>query len=391
MPITASIPPSSEHFDDVEFAEHRFRLLPTGAIAIDAVAKQIETAQRTLALEMYIFRADATGARIREALTAAQRRGVQVMLLIDHFGSSELTRHHFDELRAAGAQIRFFNPARILRVAFRNHRKLCVSDGQSAIVGGFNIGDEYVGDGVSAGWRDLGLELTGPLVAELQRSFERMFAAARMSRTAFTFISRGRYRQAPPLDRPAVLTAGPGFGGALMRRALYLDLLKSKRVSVIAAYFAPTWLMRYRLSKAAKQGCVQLILAGKSDVPILRLAAQHLYSRLLRDGVFIAEYQPQVLHSKLFVIDDVVFIGSCNLDVRSLRLNFELLVRIPCAELARQARQIFAEDLKHSVQVASQDWKTKRSWWKRLERRVAYWMVMRLDPFLARRRLKSLR
>ncbi|HTE43293.1 MAG TPA: phospholipase D-like domain-containing protein [Steroidobacteraceae bacterium] len=386
-----SLSPSSAALESVSFGEHQFQFLPTGASALDTLISRIDAAQRSICLEMYIFRADATGDRVRAALLSARQRGLPVFMVLDHFGSGDLPRHHFDELQKAGAHIRFFNPSRVLRVAFRNHRKLCVIDDRIAIVGGFNVGDEYAGDGVHAGWRDLGLEISGPLIVELQRSFYRMFSAARMDRKAFTFISRGRYRHAPSLDRPALLTAGPGFGGALMRRALYRDLLGSRRVSVVAAYFAPTWTMRRRLSKAAKQGSVQLILAGKSDVQILRMAAQHLYSRLLRDGVRIAEFQPQILHTKLFVIDDVVYVGSCNLDVRSLRLNFELLVRIPCPALAEQARVLFAADLKQSIQVASEEWTSKTGRWEKMKRRVAYWMVMRLDPFLARRRLKSLR
>jgi len=130
---------------------------------------------------------------------------------------------------------------------------------------------------------------------------------------------------------------------------------------------------------------------GETDVPILRLAAQHLYARFLKDGALIYEYQPQILHAKLFAIDAAVYVGSCNLDVRSLRLNFELLVRLPVPALAAQARQLVAADVLRSELITPRAWHQKDHWWKRVRRQIAYWLVTRVDPFLARRRLRTLR
>jgi cardiolipin synthase A/B len=310
---------------------------------------------------------------------------------LDDFGSAELPDDFFAELIESGAQLRSFNPSRVLRVAFRNHRKLVISDDRAAIVGGFNIGDEYAGDGVESGWRDLGMQIDGPLVRQLILSFARMFVAARMDYAALVEFSRHSRPDPPYLDRPSVLTSGPRFGGALLRRSFYADLDGAKSVDIIAAYFAPTWAMRRRLSKAAQNGRIRLVLPSKSDVSILRLAAQHLYSRLLRQGVKIYEYRPQILHAKLIVIDDAVYIGSCNLDVRSLRLNYELLLRIPDSALALQARQLIETDISHSAEVVPEVWRQNTRWWHNAERQLAYWLVNRLDPFLARRRLRGAR
>jgi cardiolipin synthase len=375
----------------VSIADHRFQLLVNGGAAIAAVESLINSARHSVCLEMYIYKGDATGARIRAALLAAVQRRVRVRILLDDFGSAELPKDFFSELVVRGADLRFFNPSRVLRVAFRNHRKLVVADDRQAIVGGFNIGDEYAGDGVDKGWRDLGMQVTGPIVLELEASFDRMFIAAQMNHSAFSLFARRRQAAVLSNDSPELLTSGPGFGGASLRRSLYRDLLSACSVDIMTAYFAPTWMLRRRLARAAQRGRVQLILPAKTDVSLLRLAGQHLYSRLLREGAHVFEYQPQILHAKLLILDEVLYIGSCNLDVRSLRLNFEVLVRVPDAKIVQQARELFAADTVRSKVVVLEDWEQSSTWWRRFERQVAFWLVTRLDPLLARRRLRTLR
>ena len=136
---------------------------------------------------------------------------------------------------------------------------------------------------------------------------------------------------------------------------------------------------------------MQLILPGKSDVPLSQLASQRLYHTLLRSGIEIYEYQPQILHTKLFIIDHVVYAGSANLDPRSLSINYELLVRVPNERLAYEAQAIFAEDLSHCRKIDAAVWRTSRSIWRKLKERWAYFIIARVDPYLARRQLRTLR
>jgi cardiolipin synthase len=374
-----------------QVADPQFQFLPTGAAALDALETLIKQARKSLCLEMYIYKADEAGARIRAALLAACQRHVFVRVLLDDFGSAELPQDYFSELLELGAQLRTFNPSPLLRLAFRNHRKLAVADHEVAIVGGFNIGNEYAGDGVNEGWRDLGCKVGSVLARRLSVSFDRMFMAARMDTDGLMMFMRGLRLERPPLDRPALLTSGPAFGGASMRQILYADLERAKRVDIIAAYFAPTWGLRRRLLRAANRGVVRLVLPGKSDVPVLRLAGQHLYMRLLRGGVQIFEYQPQVLHAKLLVIDDIVYVGSCNLDTRSLRINFELLIRIPDSAIAAQARQLVEADIARSASIDLGEWHKSSSWWRKVTRNFAFWLAIRFDMILVRRRLRSTR
>jgi cardiolipin synthase len=135
---------------------------------------------------------------------------------------------------------------------------------------------------------------------------------------------------------------------------------------------------------------VQLLLAGKSDVQLSLLAAQSLYRRFLKTGVEIYEYQPQILHAKLIIIDDVAYVGSANLDHRSLNLNYELMIRFDDREVAAQARELFHRNLANCRPITWDAWSKSRSLWSRLKQRWAYFFLARIDPFIARRQWRQL-
>jgi len=129
---------------------------------------------------------------------------------------------------------------------------------------------------------------------------------------------------------------------------------------------------------------VQLILAGKSDVRLSQLAGQSLYRRLLHHGVEIYEYQPQILHAKLLLIDGAVYAGSSNLDQRSLHINYELMVRFENPSLVEGANAVFEENLQHSRRIEPESWRTSRTLWEKVKSRSAYWLLTRMDPLIAR-------
>ena len=133
-----------------------------------------------------------------------------------------------------------------------------------------------------------------------------------------------------------------------------------------------------------------MLLAGKSDVRLMQLASRSLYRRLVQKGIELWEYQPQVLHAKLIVADDIVFVGSSNLDPRSLRINFEIMLRIQNAALAATARQQFESDLaQRAIPITCDGLQQGRSWWERLKQHLAYWLFARLDPELAGLKLQA--
>jgi cardiolipin synthase len=319
--------------------------LRTGDEVFPAMLAAIDAARSSVCLEMYIFAPGPLGEQFRQALVRAQRRGARVRVLIDAFGSMGLPDHFWEPLRAAGGEARWFNPAALMRFSFRNHRKLLVCDGQVAFVGGFNIAHEYQGDGVRSGWRDLGLKLEGPPAAQLASSFDEMFARAEFRHKRFTRLRRFPVKQSSIWPPEQIFFSEPGRRRNPIKLALHGDLAHAREVRIMVAYFLPTRQLRHDLRRIARRGGrVQLILPGESDVPLSQLATQSLYRRFLKDGVEIYEYQPQILHAKLMVVDDVVYAGSSNLDPRSLRINYEMMIRFQNRAMADAAGLRFGGD-----------------------------------------------
>ena len=366
------------------------RLLIAGREVYGAMHAAIESAARSVQLETYIWKPGRVADQFLLLLEAAARRGVSVALLLDAFGSDGLPPEHFKSLLAAGARVSWFNPARVLRYSFRNHRKLLVVDNELAVVGGLNVADEYDGDGISVGWRDFAVELRGDVVAELAASFTLMWQLARYTPRSLRRFARACRRSPNSSAATRLLVCGPGTRMRVMRQELRADLRRANDVGVYAAYLVPPIRMRRALRAAARRGAVRMITAAKSDLALVQWAAQRVYGFWLRSGVQLFEYLPQVMHGKLIVIDDIVYIGSANLDVRSLRINYELLVRIESASLAAQVRATMDADMLRSKQLHRSSWRASRYWWHILRSWWAYLLLVRLDPYLQRRKLRRL-
>ncbi len=361
-----------------------FKWLHTGVEAFSAMLAAIRSAIRTIRFETYIYVPDTVGEEVRAALLEACYRGVRVHVLIDALGSFNLPRTFWDPFVKAGGEFAFFNPLSQSRWSYRDHRKVLICDEVVAFIGGFNVADHYRGDGVTHGWRDLGLQVTGTLVKQLAESFDTFFCRAADKPRRFQRLRRGMNRIREGTNWKLILS-GPGLRHGEFKRSLAKDLKSARSVQFICAYFLPTWRLRKSLMHVARRGGeAQLILAGKSDVLISQLASHRLYGRLLRAGVQIYEYQPQILHSKLFIVDDQVYVGSANLDTRSLWINYELVLRVKDPSLANQARAIFQTDLKHSRRIDPGTWRKSRSFWTKLKENWAYFVLARLDPYMAR-------
>jgi cardiolipin synthase A/B len=362
-----------------------YNWLCTGDDIFPAMLKAIDSAATSICLETYTFSAGSLGERFREALIRAHRRGVRVRVLIDGLGSVGLATDFWNPLRNLGVDIRVFNPVALHRMSIRNHRKLLVCDERVAFVGGFNIAQEYEGDGVKCGWCDVGLKIIGPLANQLAASFEEMFARAEFRHKRFMRLRRFDAKRSVTWPKEQILFSGPGRGRSPIKRALMKDLSHAREVKIMMAYFLPTWRLRRALMQVVRHGGrVQLILAGKSDVMVSQLAGRSLYRRFLKGGVEIHEYQPQVLHAKLIIVDDVAYVGSSNLDQRSLQINYELMIRFHSKTIAGQAREVFSKNLTNSVSITREEWHRTRTFWRRLKQRWAYFLLVRIDPFIAR-------
>ena len=364
--------------------------LCTGKEFFEAMLGTIEAAQESVCLETYIYTSDALGIRFREALVRARQRGARVRVLIDALGSYGLPGTFWQTLSSVGGEVRWFNPIAINRMGIRNHRKLMVVDNRVALIGGFNIASESEGDGVTSGWCDLGLKLSGPLVVHLAGTFEEMFERAAFRQRQFVRFRRSHAKKEVLTPHERLLLSGPGRGRSPIKASLQNDLAQARSVQIMVGYFLPTWQLRRQLLNVARRADVQLILAGKSDVAVALLAARSLYRRLLKGRIQVYEYQPQVLHAKLFIIDEAVYVGSANLDQRSLNINYELMVRLELPAVAAKAREIFRNALEHCRLITLADWQASRSWWTRIKQQWAYWLLVRIDPYIARRQWRQL-
>jgi len=362
-----------------------------GSAAYTCMWRLLRQARTAVELETYIYEAGAVGDRFLAELTCAARRGVRVRVLVDAYGSDTLPQGYFAPLLAAGGELRWFNPKRLLRVSFRNHRKLLRADGE-AVIGGLNIADAYDGDGLEAGWRDFAVRVDGPVVDTLAESFARMWNLSAFGRRELRGFWRTSRRPAVGAQgQPELLLSGPGCPTAELRRRLLFDIRAARRMQAWAAYFLPSRRIGAAIRDAARRGEVDIMLGERSDVPVSRWASERLFTRFLRARLRIHCYRPQIVHAKAMVLDDVVYVGSSNLDVRSLLINYELLLRLPSAALAARLRAEFEADRRHADTLDPVRWRRGRRWWQSLRSYLAYQLVARLDPYLATRSLRSLR
>jgi cardiolipin synthase len=364
-------------------ADVEYEWLETGGEMLNRMLKAMAEARQSIRLEMYIVHAGATADQFREALIAACRRGVRVQVLVDAVGSMVLPASFWAPLIASGGEFRWFNPLSLSGWSIRDHRKLLACDQRLALVGGVNIGSEYQGDGVTAGWRDLGLAVRGPMAGELSAAFDQMFACADFRHPPFARLRASPRQKIVDVPAAQLLLGGPSRNNPI-KLALRRDLMHARSVRIICAYFLPPWRVRRELGRAARRKArVQLILPGKSDLPFSRLAGQSFYRRLLLAGVEIYEYQPQILHAKMFLMDDIVYAGSANLDPRALDINYELMLRLSHPGLARQGAEIFERVLTQCRRIDLESWRAARSLMDRFRSRLAYFLLARLDPMVA--------
>ena len=357
------------------------RVIVDGDQTFEAMWADIARAERSVHLTTYIFEHDRVGQRTLEELVAAAKRGCRVLVVLDAFGSHRLDRTHLEPLRAAGGEVLFYNPLvawpiRVSRLV-RNHRKILVIDRCVSFCGGMNVAEEYAGSRHGTGlFRDTQLRIAGPAAHDLATVVEEL---AR--------IIDGEKRQLPgqraePNGDGCVvqILESPGRRRrASIQKALHTKLGRAiERCYLTSPYFVPPRALMVALCEAARRGVdVRVLTAGRSDVPAVRLASQHLYGRLLRAGVRIFEFGPGVLHAKTGTVDGVsASVGSFNLDYWSYRRNLEVSVGVFGGAATRELELQFDADLAGAAEVHLASWEG-RSRLQRLLHWAAY-QLMRL-------------
>jgi cardiolipin synthase len=325
----------------------KVRLLDGGREAFPRMLGAISTAQRSVYLEVYAFSPNGWGAKFLEELAAAAARGVKVTVIVDGWGSMRGGREVVSRLRSVGCDARIYNRllALFLLRLRRDHRKILLVDDAVAFLGGINIGDEYADNASREGWADLAVEIAGAAAARLGQRLRRE--------------RRGDW------NHPVKIYLSSESGGRKLRKR-YLKAFAAARARLLVAhaYFVPDRGLIRALRRAAKRGVdVQLLLAGRSDVPFARAATMSLYRRLLSAGVHIFEWSRSVLHAKAATVDGQRFlVGSFNLDPLSLS-NLETLVEISDATVVPSAEDWIERHIADARRVAWVDCEGSR--WQR--------------------------
>ena len=361
---------------------NEFRLLHENGEFFSRMLAAIDEALEYVLLEMYLVNTCQLATRFCDALIRARARGVRTCVLFDGFGALGFRRADRRRLAAAGVDLRFFNPLRLRnRIAgnlLRDHRKLLIADGRVAFVGGAGLTDEFAPGARKGAWRELMIEITGPVVGDWQQAFAATWA-----------------RWGAPLGLSAPAAAPERYGSlgrvslseARARSDLASDVLQridgaAARAWIMSAYFVPSRRFRTALRRAARRGVdVRLLLPGRrTDHPWVRQAARRFYGKLLRNGVKIWEYQPSMLHAKMILCDDWVSVGSANLDRWSFRWNLEANQEVDSAALADAACALFEADFVASRAVSRHHW-GQRGWLDRVRENIAGKLDRLLDTW----------
>ncbi|MFJ2366746.1 cardiolipin synthase [Pseudomonas sp. NPDC087697] len=337
-------------------ANNQVRLLINGHATFDAIFEAVRTAREAVLIQFFIIHDDQLGRRLQQLLMEKSAEGVAIYLLYDRIGSHSLPHSYVQPLRDAGVQVEAFATRsgwlNRFQVNFRNHRKIVVVDGVLGFVGGHNVGDEYMGEKPPlAPWRDTHIAVSGPVVACMQESFaEDWFWAS---------------RKLPPLILPQsypddgvlcqLLASGPADPYETCS-LFFVEAIHSatERVWITSPYFIPDEAVFAALRLAVLRGVdVRLLLPSRPDHRIV-YAASSLYAfEAVRAGVRVFRYQPGFLHQKVVLVDsEITAIGSANLDNRSFRLNFEVMLLTVDSEFANEVEHMLNDDFAQAHEIA---------------------------------------
>ncbi|GHH60249.1 MULTISPECIES: cardiolipin synthase ClsB [Gammaproteobacteria] len=323
---------------------HRLRLLENGDAYFARVYEAIDAARREVLLETFIWFEDEVGIPLKDRLVAAARRGVHVHLLVDAFGSPDLSPAFVAELLEAGVELRMFDPQPKLfgirlNVFRRMHRKLLAIDETLGFVGGINYSADHLAGFGPEAKQDYAVEVEGPVVADIV-SFMRQAMA--------TYGTGERWEPAATVDARAAGSAEACFlprDNARRSRSIeraYRQAFRAARREIVVAnaYFFPGYGFLRDLCDASRRGVdVRLVFQGQPDTPLALMAARALYRHLLDAGVRIFEYCERPFHGKIAVIDEAwSTVGSSNLDPLSLSLNLEANLFVRDAAFAGELR-----------------------------------------------------
>ncbi|HLP84093.1 MAG TPA: cardiolipin synthase [Phycisphaerales bacterium] len=346
----------------------------------DALIESIDGSLTTIQMQFYIYRDDDIGHRVRDALIRARARGVSVWLMYDEIGCAGTPKAYFESLKQAGVNVSGFRTVpsrrRLLRLNFRNHRKLVVIDGSTVFFGGMNVGCEYCGRDEAIGlWRDTHAKATGPVALAGQMIFlEDWYWAQRTVPKEFVW-EVSKHAQADDerrVDAMLLYPSGP-IDDRESGLKLFLQLIAEadKRLWIATPYFVCDEAVMHAIELAKLRGVdVRILVPATPDSFLVKHAASSFISEAIANGIAVYHYTRGFTHQKVIFCDDLVSIGSANVDHRSMILNFELTGLVSDGKFAASVARMLETDMRRAARLPDAWWKELGAW-HRFQARLA--------------------
>ena len=333
--------------------DNAVQIFDDGSDKFEALIQDILIAKDHIHIQYYIYKLDNLGKRILNVLIKKAKQGLKVRILYDEMGSRGVKKRHFKELLDAGGEVEVFFPSILPlinpRLNFRNHRKIAVIDGRIGYIGGFNVGDEYLGLKSKFGyWRDTHMRIEGSAVHPLQTRF---LLDWNQASTHHHISYSERYFPAIPQKGDTamqIVSSGPDTEYAGIKNSYIKMIMSAKKyVYIQSPYFIPDDTFLDAVQIAALSGIdVRIMIPNKPDHPFVYWATYCYAGQLLNAGAKIYHYDKGFIHAKMIVIDDEIStVGTANIDVRSFSLNFEVNAFMYDRDISHSLAEIFEKDI----------------------------------------------
>lgn len=352
--------------DSVLTQDNHVEIFTDGVKKYEALIEDILNAKDHIHIQYYIFKLDNLGQRLFAALKKKAQQGVKVRILYDEMGSRGVKKRQFKELLELGGEVEVFFPSILPlinpRLNFRNHRKIVIIDGRIGYIGGFNVGDEYLGLNKKFGyWRDTHLRVEGSSVHPLQTRFLLDWNQASNNNINYS----GRYFPAIPKKGDVamqIVSSGPDTEWPSIKNGYLKLLMSAKRyIYIQTPYFIPDNSFLNAIEIAALSGIdVRIMIPNKPDHMFVYWATYSYVGQLLRAGARVFIYENGFIHAKTIVIDDEIStVGTANIDVRSFSLNFEVNAFIYNPAISHDLAEIFEKDIFDCTELTLEKYKNR--------------------------------
>ena len=358
--------------DAILTSQNDLQILTDGQAKFKKLFQDLRGAQHHINIEYFTIYDDDLGHQLREILVKKAREGVRVRVLYDLFGSKGAKQKFFRPLIAAGGEVTPFMRSKFgyysFRINFRNHRKIVVIDGSIGYIGGFNVGDQYLGKNRRFGnWRDTHLRLVGSVVLQLQsRFFMDWNASVTDPKLTFSlnYFPQTALEKKLPMQ---IVSSGPENDIQKIKQGYIKMIMGAKHsIWIETPYFIPDDALMEALLIALRSGIqVWMVIPKMPDHPFVYRATEYYAKQLLAAGARVFAYRKGFMHAKTIVVDQsITSVGSANWDIRSFKLNFEANAFIYDAKVAQKMIAIMKQDVKDARELDEQYFASQSRWKK---------------------------